>query len=205
MLRRVVLFVVSLSLMPLAAAAQTAPAAPAPVASPSDPAVATPPTVLIASGAPLKITLVHQLASNSAHTDDPFAFHAADDVVVDGWVVIAKGAIGEGHVISAESSGGNGHPGKLQLQFDWIYDTDNLKVKLSDVPSTNNGDAAKGASSTATIASYLVLGPLGLFAHNFVHGKDVIVKSDQKIEVYVAQSVHVAAVSHPSTVEGFAH
>jgi hypothetical protein len=161
--------------------------------------------VVVASGTPLKIALTDQLASNSAHVGDRFQFHSLEDVTVDGWVIIPKGALGEGEILHAESAGGNGHPGKLQLQFDWIYSADNLKVKLSDVPATSNGDAAKGGASTATIASYLVLGPLGLFAHNFVHGKDVVVKPDQKIQVYVAHSVHVTPTARVSSADGFAH
>jgi hypothetical protein len=142
---------------------------------------------------------VDQLASNDAHAGDRFQFRSVQDVTIDDAIVIPKGALGEGEILQAEAAGSNGHPGSLNLQFDWIYSADNLKVKLSDVPSRSNGDAAKGAASTATIASYLVLGPLGLFAHNFVHGKDVIVTPDQKIQVYVAQSVPVTPASRQSS------
>lgn len=38
-----------------------------------------------------------------------------------------------------------------------------------------------------------MLGPLGLFAHNWVHGKDVVVRTDQVIPIQVAQTVHVHA------------
>lgn len=186
---------------PVAVPAATPPAAPAPaVAAPGAPIPVTLP-----GGTTAKISLVEQIASNTAHEGDKFQFRLLEDVTVDGWVVIAKGALGEGEVLSAESAGGNGHAGKMKLQFNWIYGADNLKIRLSDVPSTNNGDAAKGAASTAAIASYLVLGPLGLFAHNFVHGRDIIVKPDQKIQVYVAQNVHVTPKDKVTSADGFAH
>jgi hypothetical protein len=159
----------------------------------------------VPGGTPLKVSLVEQLASNTAHSGDRFRFRCLDDVIIDGWVIVPKGSFGEGEVVTAESAGGNGHPGKIQLQFDWIYAADNLKVRLSDVPSDNTGDAAKGAASTAAIASYVLLGPLGLFAHNFVHGKDVIVKTDAKIPVYVAQAVHVTPTTRVTSADGFAH
>lgn len=190
-------------LAPAATLAQTPSPSPEPVAPISSPAAN--PSVVVPSGTPLKISLVEQLASNSAHAGDHFQFRGLEDTTVDGWIIVPKGALGEGQVVNAESAGGNGHPGKLQLQFDWIYGADNLKIRLSDVPSTNNGDAAKGAASTAAIASYLVLGPLGLFAHNFVHGKDIIVKPDIKIQVYVAQSVHVTPKDRVTSADGFAH
>lgn len=185
------------------AAAQVAAPAPAPAAAPAAAPSGAP--VPVPAGTPIKISVVEQIASNTAHTGDKFQFKALDDVALDGWIVVAKNALGEGEVVSAEGAGGNGHPGKMQLQFNWIYGADGLKLKLSDVPSSANGDAAKGAASTAAIASYLVLGPLGLFAHNFVHGRDIVVAPDRKIDVYVAQNVHVTPKEKVTSADGFAH
>jgi hypothetical protein len=195
---------VASALLPAQSIAQTVTPATQPAAADPAPAASTA-TVTVPGGTPLKVMLIEQVASNSAHTGDKIHFKAVDDVSVDGWVVIAHEAIGEGSVLSAESAGGNGHAGKMQLQFDWIYGADGLKIKLSDVAANANGDASKGAASTAAIASYLVLGPLGLFAHNFVHGKDVVVKTDQKIPIYVAQTVHVTPKIKVSSTDGFAH
>jgi hypothetical protein len=181
-------------------------------APPSMDAPATAPTALptasgiaVVGGTPIKISLVEQIASNTAHAGDKLRFRTLDTVTTDGWIVVEKGALGEAQVLSAESAGGNGHPGKMQLQFDWVYGVDGLKIQLSDVPENQNGEGQKGGASTATIASYLVLGPLGLFAHNFVHGKDIIVKPDQKIQVYVAQTVHIVPKARVTTADGFAH
>ena len=204
---------VASALLPASAIAQTGAPAPQPPAAPAAPAAqpapadATAPaaSVSVPGGTPVKVMLVEQVASNTAHAGDKIHFKAVEDVTVDGWVVVAHDAVGEGSVVSAESAGGNGHPGKIQLQFDWIYGSDGLKIKLSDVATNANGDAAKGAASTAAIASYLVLGPLGLFAHNWVHGKDVVVKTDQKIPIYVAQTVHVTPKVRVSSTDGFAH
>jgi len=161
--------------------------------------------VAVMGGTPIKIALLQQIASNTAHAGDIVRFKSIDTVTSDGWIIVDKGALGEAEVLSAEGAGGNGHPGKMQLQFNWIYGADGLKLKLSDAAETSNGEASKGAASTASIASYLVLGPLGLFAHNFVHGKDIIIKPDQKIQVYVAQTVHVTPKTRVTTKDGFAH
>jgi hypothetical protein len=168
-------------------------------------APATPAGIAVIGGTPVKIALVEQIASNTAHAGDRLRFRTLDVVTSDGWIVIDKGALGEAEVLSAESAGGNGHPGKMQIQFDWVYGTDGLKIALSDVPETQNGEGQKGGASTATIASYLVLGPLGLFAHNFVHGKDIIIKPDQKLQVYVASTVHIVPTTHVTSADGFAH
>ena len=194
------------SLCPLPSLAQPTAPVQTPANLPVDSAAPAPAaTITVLGGTPLKVTLVEPVSSNTAHAGDKIHFKAIDDVTVDSWVVIPRDAVGEGSVVSAEGAGGNGHPGKIQLQFDWIYGADALKIKLSDVAANANGDAAKGAASTAAIASYLVLGPLGLFAHNWVHGKDVTVKPDQKIAIYVAQTGHVTPKTKVSSTDGFAH
>ena len=202
----VLFMVLAMSACPLPSMAQSSAPAQPPAPAPVDSATAAPgATITVPGGTPLKVSLVEPISSNTAHAGDKIHFKAIGDVTVDGWIVIARDAVGEGSVLSAEGAGGNGHPGKIQLQFDWIYGADGLKIKLSDVAASANGDAAKGAASTAAIASYLVLGPLGLFAHNWVHGKDVTVKTDQKIAIYVAQTVHVTPKIKVSTTDGFAH
>ncbi len=146
----------------------------------------------VAGGVAVILLLDAAVSSASAKVGDTFSLHAADDVVQSGHIVIAKGAHGEGEILLAEHSGGNGHPGKLGLQFDWISANDGERIKLSNTPRQSDGDATKGAASTATIASYLILGPLGLFAHNFVHGHDITVETTSKLTAYVDHTVHVA-------------
>jgi hypothetical protein len=205
--KRSVLILAGLTLVvtTLGPAVADAPMPPPPPAAGRDDMRATVDPVTVADGTPVKIALTDQLASNTAHAGDRFQFRSLDDVAVDSWVVIPRGSLGEGEVTQAEPAGSNGHPGKIKLQFDWIYGADNLKIRLSDVPDANHGDGEKGAASTATIASYVLLGPIGLFAHNFVHGKDAIVTADQEIKVYVAQTVHVRPNYKLSSTDGFAH
>jgi hypothetical protein len=173
-------------------------------ASPADSSVPASATLAVPGGTPVKISVDQQLTSSEEHAGDRFQFRADDDVTVDGWIVVKRGAIGQGDVLTAEPAGGNGHPGKLQLHFDWIYGADGFKIRLSDVASNQEGDGKKGSASTATIASYLILGPLGLFAHNFVHGSDVIVKPDQQIDIFTAEAIHVVPTARVPAGDGFA-
>jgi len=164
-------------------------------------------TVTVPGGTPLSISVNDPVSSGSAKAGDVIAIHAADDLVVNGWIVVAKGAPGQAEVADAEEAGGNGHAGKLALKFDWIYATDGLKIRLSDQAHRAQGEGSKGASSTATIASYAVLGPLGLFAHNWVKGRNATIDPKTVIPVYVDSTVHISAKSRSGVVsnDGFAH
>ena len=86
--------------------------------------------------------------------------------------------------------------GKLGITIDWVYAVDGGKIKLSQTNHASESGDTKGASSTATIATYLLLGPLGLFAHNFVHGKDVTIATKQSFVVFVDHDVHLVAQAY---------
>ncbi|HZO94223.1 MAG TPA: hypothetical protein VFB22_10705 [Candidatus Baltobacteraceae bacterium] len=164
-------------------------------------------TVAVPGGTTLTVSVNDPVSSGNVKAGDVVPIHADDDLVVNGWIVVAKGAPGQAEVADAEEAGGNGHAGKLALKFDWIYATDGLKIKLSDQAHRSVGEGSKGASSTATIASYAVLGPLGLFAHNFVKGRNATIDPKTAIPVYVDSTVHVSAKTRSGVVsnDGFAH
>jgi hypothetical protein len=164
-------------------------------------------TVTVPGGTSLAVSVNDPVSSGSVKAGDVVAIHAADDLVVNGWVIVAKGAPGQAEIAEAEEAGGNGHAGKLALKFDWIYATDGLKIKLSDQAHRSEGEGSKGASSTATIASYAVLGPLGLFAHNWVKGRNATIDPKTAIPVYVDRTVHINAKTRSGVVgnDGFAH
>jgi hypothetical protein len=162
-------------------------------------------SVAVPGGTPLQIRRTAPISSGYSHVDDSIRFKAVDNVVIDGWIVIAKDALGEGTVTAIDAAGSHGHPGQIKAKFDWIYGADGLKIRLSNVAETNNGEGAKGTATTATVLSTVLLGPIGLFAHNFVKGKDVTIDTSAKIPIYVADTVHIDAKSRPSKVDEFAH
>jgi len=151
----------------------------------------------LALGTPIGILLDSSLSSRGATSGQTFTFHAADNIyAVDGThVAILKGAPGEGEVQTVEGAAGNGSGGKISLQFHWIVATDGSKVPLTNSQSSTEGGDAKGASSTATIATYLLLGPLGFFAHNFVRGKDAEISTKTKLTAYVDRALRPGPVS----------
>lgn len=168
------------------------------------PAVAFAATVVtVPGGTQVPVKVVEPISSDNANVGDVFQITVAQDIVVDNWIVIPKGSPGQGEVISVDRAGAHGHPGSLGLQIDYAYSADGGKIKLSNIGHSNQAEGKSGAASTATIASYVVLGPLGLFAHNFVKGKDVTIDSTKTILVFVDSTVHVKAKDHP--VSEFEH
>jgi hypothetical protein len=155
-------------------------------------------------GTPVALFLDTSLSSNGAKEGQTFSFHAAHDVYsADGvHIAIAKGAPGFGEVASASGAGGNGSGGKITLQFDWIVATDGEKVPLTNAQNSTEGGDTKGASSTATIATYILLGPLGLFAHNFVRGKDAQINTTTQLTAYVDRALRPSPTSTLPPISG---
>jgi hypothetical protein len=179
------------------AQAQTASDSPAAVAT-AAPTIT--PGELLPGGTTITVGLQEPLSSSSAEVDDQIAIIVKKPVIIKGMLFIAAGANGHATVTSAAHSGGNGSGGKLAISMDWVTAADGGKIKVSQTNHSSETGDTKGASSTATIASYLLLGPLGLFAHNFVHGKDVTISPKQSFVVFVDHDVHLI-VKPPAPIE----
>jgi hypothetical protein len=161
-------------------------------------------SVLLPGGTEVTISTLNTLSSASAVVGDRFAFSADKNVVINDSVVIRKGAHGQGTITSVEGAGSNGHEGKLSLQFDYITGQDGLKILLTDSNNAQGGEEKKGASSTATILGYALLGPVGLFAHNFVRGRQMEITPSMQLIVYTDHNVHIIASDSTNTDAGYA-
>lgn len=163
--------------------------------------------VTIPGGTPINIRMVDTIDSGNANVGDTFEFKADEDVVVNGYVVIARGAEGVGEVTKVDRAGTHGHPGSLGIQLDYIYAVDGEKIRLSTTNKTEVGEQRKGAASTATIIGYATLGIGGLFAHNFVKGRNITLDPSKTFSAFVSDTVHVVSnqrANAPAT-DGFAH
>jgi hypothetical protein len=148
-------------------------------------------SVNLAVGTQVRVHVLHPVSSGTATAGQQFAFEAAAPVVAGGHVVISKGALGSGHVVKATKAQGKS-AGEITLSFDTIHAVDGALIPLTE-DSSVSGNPEKGKASTATIAATVALGPLGLFAHNMVKGKDVTITPDKIFPAWVkhSSSVHL--------------
>jgi len=103
------------------------PAAPAPAAAPAEPAPAptpvptpTPRPRVVAAGTALPITLEQALSTKTAQPEQAVAARLAEDVVVDGDVLLPAGAEVRGHVVTAVRSGRVKGKARLVVAFDQV-------------------------------------------------------------------------------------
>jgi hypothetical protein len=159
--------------------------------------------VTLPGGTPIKIRSIESVSSAKARKGEFLEIRSVDPVVIDGWIVVPENARGQAEVIAAEPAGKHGQPGKLVLKYDWIYSADGGRIALSEISTTQSGQNKKGTASTATIAGTVLLGPVGLFTHNFVKGRDVVLEPSTMLTCIVDHTVHVQAVKRSAQTENY--
>jgi hypothetical protein len=156
-------------------------------------------------GTVVVVALTDKISSGSAKVGDTFGVKVTNDIVIDGYVLIAKDAGGQGEILAVEKAGSHGHAGSLGVRLAWVYAISGEKVRLSSQRKTDEGENKSGVSSTMTILSWALLGPLGLFAHNWVKGHEMEIDGTHPLQAFVDDTVHIVSSRRTDANTGFAH
>ena len=151
---------------------------------PKPPVVVTPKVVgfVLLRDTPVRMRLAKGLSSATAHAGDAVECEVLDDVMVDGVVVIARGATATGTVAQAEIKKRFGHDGKLAISITSVrlVDSEPAPVRMYYESSGNSNTGAPvqlGSGKDAMIAPgtdfrALVDGDVRLKREDFVSTKD---------------------------------
>jgi hypothetical protein len=118
--------------------------------------------ITIPGGTPVAVLLRDPLYSKQIRQKSVGAtvnFEVADDVAIDGVVLIRRGALATGHFTDVEKTKGLGRHAQMSFAFDAVTAVDGQKIPVA-APS----ETVKGGRKSET-AEALRLGVLGLFAH----------------------------------------
>ncbi len=135
----------------VAPVATTEPVAPAPVAALAEPAptpksAPTPRPRIVASGTALPVVLEQALSSKTAKPEDPVVAELAEDIRVDGDVLLPKGSEVRGHVVSAQRSGRVKGKARLVVAFDEVrVDGRGYKIEATGFDLTAGSSKGKDA------------------------------------------------------------
>jgi hypothetical protein len=137
----------------------------------------------IPDGMEFTVVTVDEISSKTAAEGDPLTFKVAQDVKVDGQVVIAKDSLVKGSVAQAKKAGMMGRGGTLGIRVESAMTIDNQKIKLRSTKG-KEGDDKTGT----TVALVVLFGPLGFLKK----GKQAVIKPGTEIKVYVDEEKKVA-------------
>ena len=138
---------------------------------------------VIPDGMEFTVVTIDEISSKTAAEGDPLTFKVAQDVKVDGQVVIAKDSLVKGVVAQAKKAGMMGRGGSLGIRVESATTVDNQKLKLRSTKG-KEGDDKTGT----TVALVVLFGPLGFLKK----GKNAVIKPGTEIKVYVDEEKKVA-------------
>ena len=161
-------------------------AAPAAVAPPAS-APTAPKGFVLEDGTPVHLVLSENLSSADAVTGQTVPFEVVDDVIVNGLLVIPRGANAWATITDAEHKRRMGRAGKLDLNIDKVRLADGEKAMLRAVKDVKGGGHT-GAMVGAMVATSLVVWPAApLFL--LMHGKDVTIPKGTNISAFIQGDV----------------
>lgn len=127
---------------------------------------------------------IEEISSKTVTEGDPLSFKVADDVVIDGKIVIASGTLVKGEVSNAKKSGRMGKSGTLSIRILSTNTVDSQKIKLR----ASKGKEGEDKTGT-TVALVVLFGPLGFLKK----GKDAKIKEGTRITAYTDEEKKVAS------------
>jgi len=158
--------------------------APVAIASPEQEPATQAIELVIPDGTEFTVSTTEEITSKTATEGDPLSFKVAEDVKVNGHVVIAKDTLVKGVVASAKKAGMMGRGGNLGIRVESTTTVDNQKIKVRSSKG-REGDDKTGT----TVALVVLFGPLGFLKH----GKNATIKSGTNIKVYTDEEKKVQA------------
>lgn len=141
---------------------------------------------VIPDGTEFTVVTIDEITSKTAAEGDPLTFKVAEDLKIDGEVVIAKGSLVKGTVGQAKKAGMMGRGGSLGIRVESAMTVDNQKLKLRSTKG-KEGDDKTGT----TVALVVLFGPLGFLKK----GKNAVIKPGTEIKVYTDEEKKVALKS----------
>jgi hypothetical protein len=162
----------------------------------------------IPNGTPVSVSTVKTLVPKTSSANESFQIRANDDVVVNGYVVVKKGALGQGTITETASHKftqtfntvfHHGSVVGLRIRFDWILAVDGEKIRVAYL--TTDGTPEGGDPAVAT--------PAPDYATQTSLSSTGAIPPVMTFTTFVAGNVHVVSAlpkrNAPENQTGFAH
>jgi hypothetical protein len=139
--------------------------------------------IILAEGTPLNVVTAQEVNSKEAKPNDPVKFTVAEDLTINGQVIVRKGTPAIGSVINAEKGGYLGKSGKLGVQVESTQTVDGQPLKLRAAKGKEGNDKTDKVMALSIISGFFLL----------KKGGDAKIDAATPVTVYVAEEKHFRA------------
>jgi len=140
----------------------------------------------------VKIALLETVDSANNQIGDPVLYRVAEDVMVDGRIVIPAGTIANGTVAEVTSAGRLGKDGRILLEFNRVTALDGTLIGLKVDETATQRNKSLELAAGASMAGIVLLGPVGLVGGYFIKGKDVAIEKNLQFYVETTKAINVS-------------
>lgn len=165
-------------------------AAPAPAPVAAAPTVPVSNVVQLPDSTPVKLALSTALSSANATQGQVVEFRVAEDVVVNGVVLIKKDTLALGKVTLAQGKRHLGRAGSIDIEADKTHAVDGTKVELHAEEGVKGKGKAGAMSAGMLITATGVGAPIGAL-WLLKHGKDATIPAGSILTAYTDDAVQV--------------
>jgi len=157
----------------------------------------------IPDGTKVRVRLEQQLSSATADEKQPVTLAVADDVVVNGAIVILKDTVVNGTVVESVKKRRMGRTGKLDFSIDTINTPEGDKIPLRYSIEKKEGGSHAVRTGIITAGVAVLFWPAAPFML-LAHGKDTVIQKGTTYEVFtdskfVSKSKIVGSSTSPAT------
>ena len=135
----------------------------------------------------VKIALVTPIKSQELKVGDLVKYQVAEDVMLNGTLIFAKGAPGTGTVNKVTQARNFGRDAKVEIAFDQTTAIDGSTVKTFLGEKAKQEMKSVAMTAGATVAGMVLLGPIGVVTGAFINGKNINIEAGT--ELYIQTKV----------------
>lgn len=133
--------------------------------------------IVLAEGTAINVVIAQEITSKDAKPNDPVVFTVAEDLTINGQLIVRKGTAAVGSVINAEKGGYLGKSGKLGVQVESTQTVDGQPLKLRAAKGREGDDKTMSTAALSAIVPFFL----------FKKGGDAKIAAATPVTVYVAE------------------
>jgi len=138
--------------------------------------------------------LVTPINAKNLKEGDVIEYRAAEDIIVNGLLVLAKGAPGRGYVTKVSQAKNFGRDAKVVIDFKSMRAMDGSDVAVCLGDEAKEQMKSMGMAAGASLAGIAVLGPLGVVGGAFVKGKNIDLPEGTEIYIQTQDAVNLYGI-----------
>ena len=148
-------------------------------------------TAQIPAGYEIIVTPMTDFTSKGTKVGHTFTVQTVYDVMLDGYLVIPRGTLGQGRVTWRTGKGVFGKSAKMEVTFDWI-DVGGRRIGLS---GKHRQDGAGSTAATGGVALVGLATGVGILGGLFITGKSANIGRGTQMTAYTMEAIPVAIPS----------